>query len=74
MIKDMPQGQITDVIQNFERSYKQCNLIDHPSHYCQGSIECIDAMEAAFGKEALENYCICNAFKFFISKWGPVSP
>lgn len=38
--------------------------VDHPSHYNQGNIECIDAMVAAFGKEAVENFCLVNAFKY----------
>lgn len=40
------------------------NNVDHPSHYNQGNIECIDAMIAAFGKETVEHFCICNAFKY----------
>lgn len=40
------------------------NPVSHPSHYTQGGIECIDAMEAAFGKEAVSHFCICNAFKY----------
>ena len=51
-----------------------CNHnVEHPSHYTQGGIECIDAMESAFGKEAVKNFCICNAFKYiwrFKSKNG----
>lgn len=39
-------------------------MVNSPPHYTQGGIECIQAMEAAFGKEALTNFCICNAFKY----------
>ena len=38
--------------------------VDHPSHYNQGGIECIDAMIAAYGVEAVKNFCKCNAFKY----------
>lgn len=38
--------------------------VNHPSHYNQGGIECIDAMVSAFGKEAVKDFCICNAFKY----------
>lgn len=38
--------------------------IEHPNHYNQGSIECIDAMEEAFGTQAVMIFCICNAFKY----------
>lgn len=51
-----------------ERQYRlivgEDNPVSHPSHYTQGGIECIDAMEAAFGKEAVSHFCICNAFKY----------
>lgn len=42
----------------------QDDKVNHPSHYNQGGIECIDAMVSAFGKEAVGNFCICNAFKY----------
>ena len=49
--------------------------INHPAHY-EGStsLECIDVMEIAFGAEAVENFCLCNAFKYlwrYKHKGGP---
>lgn len=38
--------------------------VEHPKHYTNGSIECIDAMISAFGKEAVMIYCRVNAFKY----------
>lgn len=38
--------------------------VTNPEHYCSGGIECIDAMEAAFGTEAVQAFCECNAFKY----------
>ena len=38
--------------------------VNHPDHYNQGGIECIDAMLSAYGNEAVTNFCICNAFKY----------
>ena len=38
--------------------------VDHPSHYNQGGIECWDAMESAFGKDAVMTFCQLNAFKY----------
>jgi hypothetical protein len=36
-----------------------------PKHYNQDEgIECIDAMIAAFGLEAIEAYCLAAAFKY----------
>ena len=39
-------------------------MINHPSHYNQGGIECIDAMISAFGKEEVAIFCKCNTFKY----------
>jgi hypothetical protein len=40
------------------------SAVEHPSHYNQGNIECIDAMVAAYGKEAVGVFCLLNAFKY----------
>ena len=40
------------------------NPVDHPSHYTHGSVECIDAMVETQGKNAVQHFCICNAFKY----------
>ena len=38
--------------------------VNHPSHYTQGGVECIDAMVSAFGKEAVATFALLNAFKY----------
>lgn len=38
--------------------------VNSPSHYASGGIECIDAMVAAYGVEAVKDFCKCNAFKY----------
>ena len=38
--------------------------VSHPSHYTSGSIECIDAMEAAFGRREVIIFSKLNAFKY----------
>ena len=43
---------------------KVVDNVNHPSHYAQGGIECIDAMEAAYGTQAVIHFCMCNAFKY----------
>lgn len=43
---------------------KTDNPVTHPSHYTQGNIQCIDAMESAFGKEEVGTWCKLNAFKY----------
>ena len=39
-------------------------MINHPEHYQGQGIECIDAMEAAYGTQAVIDFCRCNAFKY----------
>lgn len=38
--------------------------VTKPEHYTIGAIECIDAMIAARGWDAVTDFCICNAFKY----------
>lgn len=40
------------------------DMVNHPDHYTSGSIECIDGMLAAFGREYVMHYCLLNAFKY----------
>lgn len=40
------------------------DMVNHPPHYAEGGIECIDAMISAMGVEAVKNFCLCNAFKY----------
>lgn len=48
----------------YEPRYPLDHPVIHPSHYTQGNIQCIDAMVAAFGKEAVATWCKLNAFKY----------
>lgn len=36
----------------------------NPDHYKAGGFECIDVMLEAMGKDAVMNFCLCNAFKY----------
>lgn len=39
--------------------------VNHPSHYTQGKVECIDALDAATqGLVGLEAVCTANAIKY----------
>lgn len=40
------------------------DVVNHPPHYTQGDIECIDAMKSAFGACELAVYCKIAAFKY----------
>ena len=38
--------------------------INHPAHYIQNGIECIDVITAAIGVDGCKNFCIGNAIKY----------
>ncbi len=38
--------------------------VNHPSHYMQGGVECIDAIEAALTPEEFRGYCKGNVIKY----------
>ena len=41
------------------------DMVNHPSHYTQGGIECIDALKAAtVSKTGIEAICTANAIKY----------
>lgn len=40
------------------------NNVDHPTHYTNDKYECIDVMQELFGKEAIQTFCLLNAFKY----------
>ena len=43
----------------------QKDMVNHPAHYeGQTSMECIEAMQISFGKKAVIDFCMCNAFKY----------
>ena len=51
-------------VEEITKLSKPTDSVNHPSHYTQGTIECIDAMVAAFGKNSVADYCLINAFKY----------
>jgi len=41
------------------------DMVNHPSHYTSGRIECIDALESATtGLQGIEAVCTANAIKY----------
>lgn len=40
------------------------DLVNHPPHYNDGGIECINAIEAALTAEEFRGYCKGNALKY----------
>lgn len=56
--KNKPK-QISFVEQDDEKE-----RVNHPQHYLQGGIECFDVIERFYGKQALEDFCLCNSLKY----------
>lgn len=44
------------------------NAVNHPNHYCQGGIECIEAIRASMSPEGFQDYCKGNVMKY-IWRW-----
>lgn len=42
----------------------EVEMVNHPAHYNDGKIECIDAMIEAFGNNEVMSFCKINAFKY----------
>jgi hypothetical protein len=40
------------------------DVVNHPNHYTNGGMECIDEMILIFGKETVAHFCLCNAWKY----------
>ena len=43
---------------------EEVDLVNNPPHYTQGSIQCIDAIEAALGTEGFLAFCRGNIIKY----------
>lgn len=55
----LPKGWIV-----VSHNCSDCAYVHHPSHYETGKFECIDVMLETQGKEAVKDFCVCNAFKY----------
>ena len=44
------------------------DAVQHPSHYTQGGIECIDAIRASMNADGFQDYCKGNIIKY-IWRW-----
>lgn len=58
-----PTDDMTEYVEKYLEAVKP-DPVNRPAHYTSGGIECIDAMQAAFGAEAVKDFCLCNAFKY----------
>ena len=64
------QRKVKEIMKNmseFENLKKLADVdnVNHPRHYCrEDAMECINEMILIFGKEAVKNFCLCNAWKY----------
>lgn len=54
-------------------SVEFADAVNHPSHYTDGNVECIDYIEDKLTKEEFQGYCKGNALKY-ISRAGKKNP
>ncbi len=40
------------------------DMVNHPPHYESGKFECIEVMEEVFGTQTVQDFCLCNSFKY----------
>lgn len=47
-----------------EAENRQFDIVENPSHYCDGKIQCIEAMVTAFKKDKAMKSCKLNTSKY----------
>lgn len=70
MIEDLEKkNNIDDTVSRFKEFEPYQKDAINPDHYKnQTSLECIEAMEIIFGRDAVIDFCRCNAWKY-IWRW-----
>lgn len=64
-LSELNEKELEDASDSTDKSKQVENdPVNHPSHYTKGGFECIDAMIASQGIEAVKDFCVCNAFKY----------
>jgi hypothetical protein len=58
-IQNYTKASTTSTKENLQKE-----MVNHPSHYKNGNIECIEAMIDVFGKDKVAAFCELNAFKY----------
>lgn len=49
------------IIKTMEKNYE---YVDHPNHYNNYSVECIEMLIKIYGKKEVASWCEMNAFKY----------
>ena len=61
---ECPTTISTRTINLLKNEIAKRDMVNNPSHYTNGGMECIDEMILIFGKTTVANFCLCNAWKF----------
>lgn len=63
-LQDSPQELMKSAIDRIIKQ-KEEDVVNHPNHYTQGRVECIDALESAtINKRGIEAVCTANIIKY----------
>ena len=63
--KELDQASCENAEDSCCNKESNVDMVNHPSHYTQGGIECIDALKAAtVSKTGIEAVCTANAIKY----------
>lgn len=57
-----PKAKLSDA--HKEILSQSTEQVNHPSHYNQGGVECIDALKSCLGLEGFRGFCAGNAIKY----------
>lgn len=65
---DGDDEQMQKILHDYQEKH-ECKVpahdaVEHPAHYETGKFECIDVMLETQGKQAVTDFCVCNAFKY----------
>lgn len=62
-MSDVIDAMVEGIKENIQQ-LKNNDAVHHPSHYCKGGVECIDAIRASMSHEAFKGYCKGNCMKY----------
>lgn len=65
LYKEIDQASCENAEDNCCDKEPDVDMVNHPAHYTQGGIECIDCIKSAtVGKVGIEAFCVGNAIKY----------
>ena len=57
-------GWDADLFYQFFTLMEENEKVNHPNHYNQGGIECLDVIKAYYGDDGYEGFCAGNVLKY----------